>query len=166
MSDLKIINISSDSSESEDQEFSLPQELAYNEERLEKTLALINTIYHITDIRHSLFPIEYPDSSNDGIAYVFHVENWADKKAVFGDIQYSLGKPSGAHSNTFCPYLGVKCKDEKKTCQGLKLCSIAASDLTINTTHTIVDPDVDLLSRNPSFFTLSSLHQIRLNTQE
>jgi len=62
--------------------------------------------------------------------------------------------------------LGVKCKDEKKTCQGLKLCSIAASDLTVNTTHTIVDPDVDLLSRNPSFFTLSSLHQIRLNTQE
>jgi len=49
-------------------------------------LALINTIYHITDIRHSLFPIEYPDSSNDGIAYVFHVENWSDKKAVFGDV--------------------------------------------------------------------------------
>ncbi|CAB4410051.1 unnamed protein product [Rhizophagus irregularis] len=120
MSDLKIINISSDSSESEDQEFSLPQELAYNEERLEKTLALINTIYHITDIRHSLFPIEYPDSSNDGIAYVFHVENWADKKAVFGDIQYSLGKPSGAHSNTFCLYLGVKCKDEKKNMSRVK----------------------------------------------
>ncbi|PKY41880.1 hypothetical protein RhiirA4_502684 [Rhizophagus irregularis] len=104
----------------EDQEFSLPQELAYNEERLEKTLALINTIYHITDIRHSLFPIEYPDSSNDGIAYVFHVENWADKKAVFGDIQYSLGKPSGAHSNTFCLYLGVKCKDEKKNMSRVK----------------------------------------------
>jgi hypothetical protein len=84
---------------------------------------------------------------------------------IYFKIQYSLGKPSGAHSNTFCPYLGVKCKDEKKTCQGVKLCSIAASDL-LNTTHTIVDPDVDFFSRNPSFFTLSSLHQIRLNTQE
>ncbi|CAB4380571.1 unnamed protein product [Rhizophagus irregularis] len=50
--------------------------------------------------------------------------------------------------------------------KNLVLCNIAASDLTINTTHTIVDPDVDLLSRNPSFFTLYSLHQIRLNTQE
>lgn len=81
-------------------------------------------------------------------------------------IQYSLGKPSGAHSNLFCPFLGVKCKDERKTCQGIKLCSIAAPDL-YNTTHTIVDPNVDFsLSRNPSFFTLSSLHQIRLNTQE
>ena len=64
----------------------MPQELTYNEERLEKTLALINTIYHITDIRHSLFPIEYPDSSNDGIAYIFHVANWTDKKAVFNDV--------------------------------------------------------------------------------
>ncbi|GBC31766.2 uncharacterized protein OCT59_013015 [Rhizophagus irregularis] len=160
--DLEIINISS---ESEDQEFSLPRELVHNEEKLEKTLALINTIYHITDIRHSLFPIEYPDSSNNGIANVFHVENWTNKKAVFSDIQYSLGKPSGAHSNVPCLFLGVKCKDEKKTCQGVKFCSIAAPDL-INMTHTVVDPDVDFSSRNPSFFTLSSLHQIRLNTQE
>lgn len=64
----------------------MPQELVHNEEKLEKTLALINTIYHITDIRHSLFPIEYPDSSDDGIAYVFHVKNWTDKKAVFNNV--------------------------------------------------------------------------------
>jgi hypothetical protein len=80
-------------------------------------------------------------------------------------IQYSLGKPGGGHSNTFCPFLGVKCKDDKKTCQGVKLCSIAASELK-NTTHSEVDLDVDLSSRNPSFLTISSLHQIRLNTQE
>lgn len=84
---------------------------------------------------------------------------------IYFKIQYSLGKPSGAHSNTFCPFLGVKCKDERKTCQGVKLCSIAAPDL-MNTTHTMVDPNVDLSSRNHSFFTLSSLHQVRLNTQE
>ncbi|PKB98184.1 hypothetical protein RhiirA5_384114, partial [Rhizophagus irregularis] len=40
------------------------------------------------------------------------------------EIQYSLGKPSGAHSNTFCPYLGAKCKDKKKTCQGEYLAAI------------------------------------------
>jgi len=64
----------------------LSRELVHNEEKLEKTVALISTIYHITDIRHSLFPIEYPDSSNNGIAYIFHVENWTDKKAVFSDV--------------------------------------------------------------------------------
>lgn len=87
------------------------------------------------------------------------------KFIFFIKIQYSLGKPSGAHSGTFCPFLGVKCKDDKKTCQGIKLCSIAASELK-NITHSMVDPEVDLFSKNPSFFTLSSLHQIRLNTQE
>ncbi|PKY54200.1 hypothetical protein RhiirA4_472871 [Rhizophagus irregularis] len=127
---------------------------------MEKTLALINTIYHITNIHHSLFPIKYLYSSNNGIAYVFHVENWANKKAVFGD--YSLKKPSSTHSNTFCLYLELKCKDEKKTYQRLKLCSIAA----INTTHTIVDPNINLLSKNSSFFTLFSLHQIQLNIQK
>ncbi|GBB97822.1 hypothetical protein RclHR1_03080011 [Rhizophagus clarus] len=64
------------------------------------------------------------------------------------EIQYSLGKPSGAHSSIYCPFLGVKCKDERKTCQGVKLCSIATPDL-INTTYTMVNPDIDLSLRNP-----------------
>lgn len=50
-------------------------------------MALVSTVYHITDIRHSLFPIEYPNTSNDGIVYVFHIENWTDKKAVFSDVK-------------------------------------------------------------------------------
>lgn len=155
-------------------------------------MAVISSVYQISDIRHLLFPIEYPDSSDDGIAYVFHVKNWSDKKAVFNDvnevlflfpnysqinancfflsffckIQYSLGPPGGGHSNTFCPFLGVKCKDEKKTCQGVKLCTIAAPEIK-NATHSAVNPEVDLSSsKNPSFLTLSYLHQVRLNTQE
>ena len=71
----------------EDQSPSLPQELAHCEEKLEKTLALINTVYHITDVRHSLFPIEYPDTSDNGIVYVFHIENWTDRKAVFSNVK-------------------------------------------------------------------------------
>ncbi|UZO20703.1 uncharacterized protein OCT59_013122 [Rhizophagus irregularis] len=121
------INISSELEEEERSPL-LSQELVNNEEKLENTLALISSVYHITDIRHSLFPIEYPDTSDDGIAYVFHVENWTDKKAVFNNIQYSLGKPGGAHSNIFCPFLGVQCKDDKKSCQGMKICKIATPE--------------------------------------
>ena len=85
---------------------------------------------------------------------------------IFLKIQYSLGEPKSGHSNTFCQFLGVNCKDEKKTCQGVKLCTIAALDLK-NTTHSAVNSELDLsLSRNPSVLTLSSLHKIRLNTQE
>ena len=84
----------------------------------------------------------------------------------FLKIQYSLGPPSGGYSSMFCPFLGVKCKDEKKTCQGVKLCTIAAPELK-DAIHSAVDPEVDLSSsKNPSFLTLSSLHQVRLNIQE
>jgi len=70
------------------------------------------------------------------------------------------------HSDSFCTFLGVKCKDEKKTCQGVKLCSIAASELK-DKTHSTVNTEMDLSSsRNPSYFTLSSMHQVRLNTQQ
>ncbi|CAB4481210.1 unnamed protein product [Rhizophagus irregularis] len=158
------INISSESEEEERIPL-LSQELVNNEEKLENTLALISSVYHITDIRHSLFPIEYPDTSDDGIAYVFHVENWTDKKAVFNNIQYGLGKPGGAHSNIFCPFLGVQCKDDKKSCQGVKICKIATPEFK-DVTHSTVDLNMDLSSRNSSFLTISSSHQIRLNTQE
>ncbi|CAB5382245.1 unnamed protein product [Rhizophagus irregularis] len=158
------INISSESEEEERSPL-LSQELVNNEEKLENTLALISSVYHITDIRHSLFPIEYPDTSDDGIAYVFHVENWTDKKAVFNNIQYGLGKPGGAHSNIFCPFLGVQCKDDKKSCQGVKICKIATPEFK-DVTHSTVDLNMDLSSRNSSFLTISSSHQIRLNTQE
>ncbi|CAB5212101.1 unnamed protein product [Rhizophagus irregularis] len=158
------INISSESEEEERSPL-LSQELVNNEEKLENTLALISSVYHITDIRHSLFPIEYPDTSDDGIAYVFHVENWTDKKAVFNNIQYGLGKPGGAHSNIFCPFLGVQCKDDKKLCQGVKICKIATPEFK-DVTHSTVDLNMDLSSRNSSFLTISSSHQIRLNTQE
>ena len=49
-------------------------------------MAIINSKYHISEIRHCLFPIEYPDTSDDGIAYIFHVENWTDRRAVFNDV--------------------------------------------------------------------------------
>ena len=84
----------------------------------------------------------------------------------FIKIQYSLGQPSGGHPKTFCPFLGVNCRDEKKTCQGVKLCSIAAPELK-STTHSMVDPEADLFSsKNPSFLTLSFSHQVILSTQE
>jgi len=60
----------------------------------------------------------------------------------------------------------VQCRDDKKTCQGVKLCKIAAPEFK-NISHSVVDPDMDLsLSRNSSFLTISTSHQIRLNTQE
>ncbi|CAB5358453.1 unnamed protein product [Rhizophagus irregularis] len=47
---------------------------------------------HITvkTIIHSLVPIEYPPTSERGIAIIYHIEGWENKDAVFSDVQYSI----------------------------------------------------------------------------
>ncbi|PKY31967.1 hypothetical protein RhiirB3_449844 [Rhizophagus irregularis] len=47
---------------------------------------------HITvkTIIHSLVPIEYPPTSERGIAIIYHIERWENKEAVFSDVQYSM----------------------------------------------------------------------------
>ena len=45
----------------------------------------------IKDVRHSLVPIEYPETSEEGIAYIYHIENWADPKAAFHDVSFEHG---------------------------------------------------------------------------
>jgi hypothetical protein len=39
-----------------------------------------------------LVPIEYPATSDEGIAHVYHVENWTDPKAAFHDVSFELTK--------------------------------------------------------------------------
>ncbi|CAB4493021.1 unnamed protein product [Rhizophagus irregularis] len=129
----KTININSDSEE-ENQSSFLLQKLAHNKEKLEKILALINTIYNITDVHYFLFPI-------------------------------NLEKPGDEYPGTFYPFLEVKCKDEKKTYQDVKFCSITASKFK-NAIHSAVNLNIDLSSKNSSFSTISSLHQIQLNIQK
>ncbi|RIB23103.1 hypothetical protein C2G38_902976 [Gigaspora rosea] len=60
-------------------------------------------------IYHTLTPIEYPETSLEGIAYVYNVEGWEEPLAAFKDIQYSIGKPGGEYK-VMCPYLGVEVK--------------------------------------------------------
>ncbi|CAB4406223.1 unnamed protein product [Rhizophagus irregularis] len=50
---------------------------------------------HITvkTIIHSLVPIEYPPTSERGIAIIYYIEGWENKEAAFSDVQYSMGRP-------------------------------------------------------------------------
>ncbi|RHZ81222.1 hypothetical protein Glove_122g77 [Diversispora epigaea] len=78
----------------------------------------------VETILHSLTPIEYPPTSINGI-------------------QYSMGKPCGQH-NTSCSYLGnVVVTKKDRTCQGLKICEFASSEL-LEMTHKTVEFNSDL----------------------
>ena len=56
----------------------------------ESEIAVFTRDTIIKDVRHSLVPIEYPATSEERIAYIFHVENWADPKAAFHDVSFEF----------------------------------------------------------------------------
>ena len=40
----------------------------------------------VKTILHSLTPIEYPPTSEDGVAIVYHVEGWQNVNSAFADV--------------------------------------------------------------------------------
>ncbi len=40
----------------------------------------------IETIFHSLTPVEYPPTSENGIAIIYHIEGWQNVEAVFSDV--------------------------------------------------------------------------------
>ncbi|CAB4418704.1 unnamed protein product [Rhizophagus irregularis] len=120
-----------------------------NNTRLPESEDDVEEIYYITKqmtvktIIHSLTPIEYPPTSKEGVAIVYHVEGWNNVEEAFTDIQYSMGKPCGQHTST-CSYLGdVTIEKKDRTCQGVKICEFANSEL-LEMNHELVNTDSDL----------------------
>ena len=56
------------------------------EDDTESEIAVFTRDTKIKDVRHSLVPIEYPETSEEGVAYIYHIENWEDPKAAFHDV--------------------------------------------------------------------------------
>ncbi|PKY57869.1 hypothetical protein RhiirA4_479266 [Rhizophagus irregularis] len=79
--------------------------------------------------------IEYPPTSEDGVAIIYHVEGWQNVDSVFTDIQYFMDKLSGQNQTT------LNKKDQ--TYRGLKICEFASSEL-LEMTHKSVDSNSDL----------------------
>jgi hypothetical protein len=40
----------------------------------------------VKTIIHSLIPMEYPPTSKEGVAIVYHIEGWENKEAAFADV--------------------------------------------------------------------------------
>jgi len=63
-----------------------------NQDDTETEIAIFTRDTRIKDVRHSLVPIEYPETSEEGIAHIYHIENWADPKAAFHDVSKKYNK--------------------------------------------------------------------------
>ena len=58
-------------------------------EKVELPVAFISDSHQIQDVRYSLLPIEYPATTDEGIAYIFNVEQWDNINSIYGDVNLS-----------------------------------------------------------------------------
>jgi hypothetical protein len=109
-----------------------------------------------SDLEYQVEFQEYPRTSINGVVTIYNVSGWDDTKArsMFSlkNIQYSIGSP-GNLATVKCPYLGVKCVKEYRTCRGVKLCRYVSEDYK-NMSHTKVDFGDE---RNKNIFELNEL---------
>ncbi|CAG8578077.1 18729_t:CDS:10, partial [Racocetra persica] len=65
----------------------------------------------VNEIIHSIFPMEYPPTSENGIAIIYNIEAWDNLLVFTNNMQYNLGKPSGSgDSDIYCPFLDTLVK--------------------------------------------------------
>jgi hypothetical protein len=56
----------------------------------ENTEVYITKQVTVKTLLHSLTPMEYPPTSEDGVAIVYHIEGWQDMNAAFADVSIKL----------------------------------------------------------------------------
>ncbi|CAG8832054.1 10346_t:CDS:2, partial [Gigaspora margarita] len=63
----------------------------------DSSINLITENLRVGKIRYSALPIEYPPTSEQGIAIVFNIESWESYNIFFDNMQYQRGHPSGGN---------------------------------------------------------------------
>ncbi|KAI9103440.1 hypothetical protein DFS34DRAFT_646873 [Phlyctochytrium arcticum] len=84
-------------------------------------------------------PIEYPPTSENGIAILYDINGWKTTTAAFSDIQYPIGNPGG-QTEVFCYFLNAQVTKSYRTCKGVKMCEHISEDIR-QITHSSVDPE-------------------------
>ncbi|KAI9091815.1 hypothetical protein DFS34DRAFT_314285 [Phlyctochytrium arcticum] len=73
-------------------------EILSDEERPEQINYKIFQRLHAEKLILANEPLEYPPTSNGGVAVLYHTAGWKDRTAAFKDIQYSVGEPGGTNT--------------------------------------------------------------------
>ncbi|CAG8743400.1 15566_t:CDS:10 [Cetraspora pellucida] len=106
-------------------------------------IACFTSRFQIKNIIHSSMPVEYPSTSPEGIATIFHVEDWTDPSHTWKNIQYSMGG-GGVHLIKSSPYFGnIPISKVERDCMGIKVCHFTDPSL-INIEHNEVDVESPL----------------------
>ncbi|PKY54922.1 hypothetical protein RhiirA4_474011 [Rhizophagus irregularis] len=115
------------------------EEINQDDEKSEVAVFTRDTL--IKDVRHTLVPIEYPATSDEGIAHMYHVENWTDSKAAFRD-QSGGFSSIGFHNFHKFSLSDIVVKKAIKHCGGIKACQLADPDILV-ALHSDIDLETD-----------------------
>ena len=44
----------------------------------------------VKTVIHSLIPIEYPPTSKEGVAIIYHIDGWENKEMAFMDVNIKI----------------------------------------------------------------------------
>ncbi|CAB5175825.1 unnamed protein product [Rhizophagus irregularis] len=115
-----------------------------NELESEETLAFFTSQLRVPKVIYTTVPIEYPDTSSEGVATVYNVTGWKNHIDAFSDIQYSTNGSGGTTNIQECPFFGgIPVKKNQRKCQGIKFCQFTDPEL-VNQEHCSVDFDSEI----------------------
>ncbi|GBC52700.2 hypothetical protein GLOIN_2v1773466 [Rhizophagus irregularis DAOM 181602=DAOM 197198] len=106
----------------------------------EDSIAIFSRKTHVQEVHYATVPIEYPKTSEYGVATVYNITGWKNPRDCWKNIQYSLGG-GGQSSIKNCPFFGnISIKKEERNCMGIKHCEFINPEI-INMSHNEVDFD-------------------------
>ncbi|CAB4413407.1 unnamed protein product [Rhizophagus irregularis] len=126
---------------------------------------LLTECLRVNEIRYTIFPMEYPPTSLEGIAVCYNIENWGSYEPAFENIQYMTGKPmGGGEKPIWSSYLNCNVKKYYRTCTGVKHCMFLKDSIK-NSTHTEVDMNKDLTQHNNEIARLQKSKEAKTYTK-
>jgi len=60
--------------------------LAEEDDKEISEIACFTSHFHIKNIIHSSVPVEYPSTSPEGVATIFHIADWADSSYAWKNV--------------------------------------------------------------------------------
>ncbi|UZO12218.1 uncharacterized protein OCT59_003766 [Rhizophagus irregularis] len=110
-------------------------------EENEEVFAFFTQKLQVRKVIHTTTPVEYPETSPNGVATIYNITGWKNHMDAFSDIQYSTNGASGSANIKECPFFGgISVKKDTRKCQGIKYCQFSNPEI-INQEHCSVDFD-------------------------
>ncbi|CAB4379864.1 unnamed protein product [Rhizophagus irregularis] len=77
----------------------------------EDSIAIFSRKTHVQEVHYATVPIEYPKTSEYGVATVYNITGWKNPRDCWKNIQYSLGG-GGQSSIKNCPFFAMETENK------------------------------------------------------